>query len=115
SYPITVTFFEAGGGETLQVRWRGPGISKQLIPSSALKEPDINATTLPLPAGPNAPTNLTAEAVSNSRINLSWNDNSNDEDKFEIFRSASNNNNYLLIATLPSNNTGTVNYSDAEL
>jgi len=33
---IRVEFFEKGGGEVLEVRWAGPGISKQLVPDSAL-------------------------------------------------------------------------------
>jgi chitodextrinase/predicted esterase len=35
SYPIAITFFEQGGGETMQVYWSGPGIPRQLIPNSA--------------------------------------------------------------------------------
>ena len=34
-YPIAITFFEATGGETMQVYWSGPGIARQLIPNSA--------------------------------------------------------------------------------
>jgi hypothetical protein len=33
---IRVEFFEKGGGEVLEVRWEGPGISKQLVPDNAL-------------------------------------------------------------------------------
>ncbi len=35
AYPIAITFFEATGGETMQVYWTGPGITRQLIPNSA--------------------------------------------------------------------------------
>ena len=40
-YPIRVTFFERRGKEVLEVRYAGPGISKQRIPNSVLsgKEP----------------------------------------------------------------------------
>jgi FtsP/CotA-like multicopper oxidase with cupredoxin domain len=39
------------------------------------------------PAGPAAPTGLSATAVTSDQINLSWNDNSGDEDEFLIERS----------------------------
>jgi len=35
-HAITVTFIESGGGQELAVRWEGPGIAKQDIPSNAL-------------------------------------------------------------------------------
>jgi len=35
-HAITVTFFEASGGEELHVRWQGPGIKKQDVPASVL-------------------------------------------------------------------------------
>jgi hypothetical protein len=47
----------------------------------------VSATTFPLPA---APTNLTAVAISSSRIDLAWTDNSNNEDGFKIYRSTDN-------------------------
>lgn len=39
--------------------------------------------------GPNAPSNLSASAVSQSQINLSWNDNSDNESGFKIYRNGS--------------------------
>lgn len=35
-HQITVTFFESGGGEVLNVRMAGPGLAKQLIPDNVL-------------------------------------------------------------------------------
>jgi hypothetical protein len=52
----------------------------------------------------NAPSGLTATAVSYSQINLSWQDNSNNEDGFEIERSF-NGTDYLLLTTVYSNVT----------
>lgn len=43
-YPITFTYFENNGGETMQAYWTGPGIPRQLIPNSA-----FGGTTTPLP------------------------------------------------------------------
>jgi hypothetical protein len=45
---------------------------------------------------PNAPSNLTALAVSSSRINLNWTDNSNDETGFKIERSTNAGTNWIL-------------------
>ena len=35
-HSILVTVFEAGGNDALEIRYQGPGIERQLIPSSAL-------------------------------------------------------------------------------
>jgi alpha-tubulin suppressor-like RCC1 family protein len=56
----------------------------------------------------NAPLNLSAIAVSGSEVNLSWADNSNNEDGFEIWRSVDGIT-YTLLSTL---NAGTISYSD---
>ncbi len=34
--PIKMEYFENGGGAVAQLRWQGPGVSKQIIPSSKL-------------------------------------------------------------------------------
>jgi alpha-tubulin suppressor-like RCC1 family protein len=56
----------------------------------------------------NAPSNLSAIAVSGSEVNLSWADNSNNEDGFEIYRSTDGTNYELLTTT----NADTTFYSD---
>jgi hypothetical protein len=37
AYPITVLYFDSGGGQLLEVSYQGPGIKKQLIPASILR------------------------------------------------------------------------------
>lgn len=37
-YPISITYFEKDGGELMQVYWSGPGISRQLLPSSVITQ-----------------------------------------------------------------------------
>jgi alpha-tubulin suppressor-like RCC1 family protein len=61
----------------------------------------------------NAPSNLSATAISFTQINLSWSDNSNNEDGFEIWRSIPpTNTDYSLLATVPS---GMLSYSDTSV
>ncbi len=61
---------------------------------------------------PNAPTGLSATAISSSQINLSWTDNSNNETGFKIERKIGANGTYTQIATIGANiNT----YSDTGL
>lgn len=44
NHAIRVVFYEHEGGEMLEVKWQGPGISKQLIPSSVLTPGAYSAT-----------------------------------------------------------------------
>jgi glucose/arabinose dehydrogenase len=56
-HPIEVTFFEAAGGEVLEVSYEGPGLGKQLIPASALFSEA--STTTPPPVATNPPPTTT--------------------------------------------------------
>ena len=61
---------------------------------------------------PTSPMNLSATAVSSSRINLSWSDNSYGEDGFKIERKTGAGGIYALIAVTPANTTS---YADTGL
>ncbi len=68
---------------------------------------EASATTLAAPARPEAPTNLTATAVSRTQINLSWTDKSTNETGFKIERcKGSTCTNFKQIATVSANATG---------
>jgi predicted esterase len=97
---IRVPFFENGGGECLQVRWQGPGIAKQLIPDEVLFEDEFVPANAPL-----APTTLSVIGSSNDQIDLNWQDNSNDENSFEIYRSLALNSGYEVVQVVDANVT----------
>ncbi|RLD15752.1 MAG: hypothetical protein DRI22_02075 [Caldiserica bacterium] len=67
-----------------------------------------NFTIKPAGTPPSSPTNLTGTIVSCHQVDLSWNDNSSDEDSFIVERKESSGS-YSVIATLPANTTS---YSD---
>ncbi|MCA1628325.1 MAG: fibronectin type III domain-containing protein, partial [Acidobacteria bacterium] len=67
------------------------------------------ATTQAAPAPPAAPSNLVATAVSSSQINLSWADNSNNEDGFRVERKTGATGTYVEIGTVT---TGVTTYQD---
>ena len=67
-YPIAITFFQAGGGASMQAYWSSASIARQLIPNSAF------VSQLPLDTiAPSAPVNVTAAFINNTFINLTWN------------------------------------------
>jgi parallel beta-helix repeat protein len=35
SYPVAISFFQKSGGESMQLYWTGPGITRQLVPDAA--------------------------------------------------------------------------------
>lgn len=110
SHPIAITYFEATGGQTMQVYWKNTahGVnSRQQIPASAFTE------TVPLPGTPPAvPSNLKVTPNAYDRLNLTWTDNSNNETGFEIYRSATLTGTYQIVATVPANTTA---YTDTLL
>ncbi|MFY0255804.1 fibronectin type III domain-containing protein [Chitinophaga sp. 30R24] len=100
-YPITITYFQAGGGATMEVYWTcaAAGIpTRQLIPAEAFID-----TAAIVGNAPNAPSNLTVAVNNYSKLNLHWTDNSNNENGFEIYRSTSNGGTYSIIATTNAN------------
>ena len=68
-----------------------------LLPACGEGQPYYPPATSPQP--PLAPSNLNADPVSQSQVNLQWIDNSDDEDGFKIYRGAN------LIVTLPADST----------
>jgi len=63
----------------------------------------VSATPTAPAAVPAAPSNLRAVAASRTQINLSWNDNANNETSYLIERSTSSGKGYVQIATVGAN------------
>lgn len=105
TYPIAITMFENGGGESMGVFWRSAaaGIpNRTAIPASAFGD------AIPTVTPPAAPSFLNATTVSYKQINLTWTDNSNNETGFEIVRSSTQLGSYTPVATVGPNVTSYV-------
>ena len=63
------------------------------------------------PVTVNAPSNLNISGATTSSLNLSWTDNSNNEDGFKIERATSQNGTYTQIAVVNANSTSYTNSS----
>ena len=107
-YPITVAFFQLGGGANVNLSWKVPGSG------SFVAVPDSVFTDGFTPAGtaPAAPSGLTATATAYNKIKLQWNDNSNNETGFELYRSSSSTGNFAKVALTAANATS---YTDSAL
>jgi fibronectin type 3 domain-containing protein len=71
-----------------------------------------STTTLPLPLTASTPYNLAVQSTSMSSLNVSWTDSSAVVTNFQLYRSETNDQNYVLIATLPGTTTS---YTDGGL
>jgi fibronectin type 3 domain-containing protein len=111
-YPVYVTYFQQGGGYALTTSWQLAGASLTAIPDSAYYGNPPTATTLPLPTIPSVPTGLTVNAASSSVINVSWSDTATNVVNFLLYRSATTDQAYVLLATLSPT---TFSYKDTAL
>lgn len=65
-YPISMTYFEKWGGETMQVYYSGPNVSRQLIPTAAfVAKPNDNVK-------PTAPGGIIPVGVRNNTLSIGW-------------------------------------------
>jgi fibronectin type 3 domain-containing protein/predicted esterase len=115
-YPLHVFYRNGTNANSLILRleYQGPNgvIARQEIPASALRGIDAHATTAQAPTtAPDAPANLVASAITPSSITLQWDDNSTNEERFDIFRSA-NGVNFTKIGSSVANAN---EYTDTDL
>ncbi len=69
TYPITITFFDKVGGETMEVYWSGPGISRQRIPDNAFTSSGTGDQV-----APSVPANLRVLTTTATAVTLDWED-----------------------------------------
>ena len=92
---------------TPNIGWSGTASFTFKVNDGALDSATATVTiTVAAPTGiPGAPSALTATAVSQTQINLSWTDNSNNEDGFKIERSPNGSSSWAQVATVGPNVT----------
>ncbi len=110
THPITVTFFQGTGGANLGVYWKntanGVGATRQLIPKEFFSDA-VTPVVKPLP-----PSRINTVVRNFTQIDLSWKDNSSDEQGFEIYRSENVLGPYNIVNRV---NANTVLYIDQSL
>lgn len=91
---------------TWTITVRGFNVPNGPQPFALVVDGAASLTVPPPPALPNAPSGLTATAISNSRIDLAWTDNASNEDGFKIERcKGATCTNFAQIATVGPNVT----------
>ncbi|MEP6908755.1 MAG: PA14 domain-containing protein, partial [Pseudoxanthomonas sp.] len=69
-HPISITFFQQSGGQSMQVYWTGPGINRQLIPNSAFTETFVASADT---TAPTVPGDVRSTFTSPNFVELAWN------------------------------------------
>ncbi len=88
-YPIRMEYYENTGNASVKLEWSSPSQAIQIVPQGRLYTA--------IPTLPAAPTGLMLTSPSTNQINLSWNDNANNEAGFKIER-GTDGVNYSLLA-----------------
>lgn len=102
----TLTFgWQSGSSKSIGSQWAGYTYSWHVKARNSVGESGWSSTWN-FTVRPAAPTNLSASAVSCSQVNLSWSDNSGNEEGYKVYRNGN------LIATL---GTGVTSYQDTGL
>lgn len=108
-HPFALAYFDRTGSERLSVEWESTdaGLSKEFIPKHFL-----SLTTSEIPAPPAVPGNFTATGLDFTRIRLNWQDLSNNETGFELFRSLNANGPFTPVNTIAP---GSIQFIDSGL
>ncbi|MEO6637496.1 MAG: PA14 domain-containing protein, partial [Ginsengibacter sp.] len=102
-YPIAITYFQQGGGQTMNVYWTCAAAgfpTRTAIPDAYFGDTVTKPSLMPVMSS-----NLLVSAVSYNRVHLTWTDNSIDETGFEVYRKAAAESDYSMVALLSANST----------
>lgn len=101
-HPIAITYFQGGGGQSMQVWWQSAaaGIARQQIPSIAFDESVPFAGAAPI-----APASVRASALAHNKVQINWTDRSDNETGFEVARSTSKTGQFITVGTVGANTT----------
>ncbi|MFO8008462.1 MAG: PA14 domain-containing protein, partial [Candidatus Brocadiia bacterium] len=84
-YDVQLDYYENGGGAVIELYWSSASQAEEIVPQSQLYSGGGGDTTPPA-----APTGLTATAVSDTQIDLDWDDNAeSDLDSYNVYRGGS--------------------------
>ena len=90
-HSIKVEYFEVSGGQTLEVSWQGPGLSKQQIANSYLYRGSLDTTA------PATPDTLWTQGT-NGEVNLNWDANTeSDLAGYNVYRSTMSGSGYVQL------------------
>ncbi|PWT97806.1 MAG: hypothetical protein C5B52_13250 [Bacteroidetes bacterium] len=104
-YPLIATYFQGTGGSGMTVYWTCAAAgfpTRTKIPDSSF------ADNVTLTSNINAPSNLKASTVAYNKIGLTWEDNSNNESGFEIYRAQNIGDVFVTVGNAPANATSYV-------
>ncbi len=107
-YPIVITYFQGSSSTTMQVYWKNTPIG--VIQPPANSELGIPAEFQRCRAYRlRHPRNVAVTAVAYNQINITWTDQSNNEEGFQIFRATTNTGPYIPVGEVDA---GVTSFAD---
>jgi beta-glucanase (GH16 family) len=103
-YDIRMDYYQNFNTALAELEWFSASQPRQVIPASQLYPAAAPIPTPPPAAPPAAPSGLTAAAASSTRVDLAWQDNSDNESRFDIQRSTDGTN-WSAVGTVGANIT----------
>lgn len=108
-HKIAIAYFQKGGGASLGLKWKLPGFlqSKRAIEDSRFRDGQNPSGNVPA-----KPTDFSAVAAAYNIVDLAWQDKSNNETGFEIYRKAPGDDDFTILTRTDANATS---FSDSSV